>query len=475
MRIHGSSTSPSSLSSSVRPRGGWWLLPALLAVGSAAAQVPDGYVVFGSFQGTTGTNGLFFAHPRDPQSAWIPVTNLPAALGFDPLGRRGVAAVLRRPDGTLLAGERSPIGTSVDVHLLRLSGASVTFAQLFSVGTSANVGEIPQLGLLPDGRVVVAATDLTAGSPLAQFQTSQFNWEGIGILDVASGGVVPIAIPNLNQFPGVINGIAVSADGQTIYVGNWVSATSGDLWSVPVSGGAATQIATFPSGPSNVAVDLDGSVLVTTLNGPPNLFRVAAAPPHAVTVIPTTHGPMNAVEVETVTGNYFVATANAGVPVRSLLWMTPTGSQETVLQSPNLATISAIAHNPDPEAYGAAATGLSDYRWLLAPNAGGLPEVGNAGFSLTMNAAPTEPLLAFFFLSTGTVTGITFQSLPIHIDFGNLVLDRLLISAGGPVTVPLGIPNDNGLRGIAVFGQILMQEVTTQAGAASPGVEITVL
>jgi hypothetical protein len=178
------------------------------------AQVPDGYFVFGSFQGTAGPNGIFFAHPRDPLAPIIDVTNLPPALAYDASGRRGAACLLyRSTDGALIAGERSPPGTSVDLHVLQLQGSAVVSAQLFSMGTSVGAGEIPQCALLPDGKIVVAATDLTANSPLAQFLTQQYNWEGIGILDTKSGGVTPIAIPNLNQFPGVISGLAVSPDG----------------------------------------------------------------------------------------------------------------------------------------------------------------------------------------------------------------------------------------------------------------------
>ncbi len=447
--------------------------PGLFAA-SLAAQVPDGYLVFGSFQGAAGQNGLFFAHPRDPLSAWIPVTNLPPALAYDPLGRRGAACVVRRSDGMLLVGERAPAGTSVDVHLLRLRGADVTFAQLFSVGTSFNVGEIPQLALLPDGRVVVAATDL-AGGPLAQYQTAQYHGEGVGILDPDSGGVVPIPIANLNQFPGVINGMAVSPDGATVYIGNYVSTVSGDLWAVPISGGTAVPIATLPSGASNVSVDRDGTVLVTTLNGPPNLFRVAPQPPYAVTPVATTTGPLNAIAVEPTTGNYLLATANAGVPPRSLAWMTPDGSQENVLLSPNLATIAGLDVNPDPESYGAATPGLSDYGWRLRPNPGGLPAAGNMGFSLTMDAAAGEPLFAFLFVSLRPAAGLRFLGLDIHVDFTQLVVDAFQVTLGGPATFPLPIPADPSLRGVAVYGQVLLQEAGSQQAAASPGVEITVL
>ncbi|MGE3175316.1 MAG: hypothetical protein AB7O97_22015 [Planctomycetota bacterium] len=450
------------------------LLALLCLTTAALAQVPDGWCVFGSFQGTAGQNGLFFAHPRDPQAAWIEVTGLPAALAYDPAGRRGVASVVRRSDGALVCGERAPQGTSVDVHVLRLSGNAVTFAQLFSVGTSANVGEIPQLAVLPDGRIVVAATDLAAGGPLAQFQTAQYNWEGIGILDPDSGGVVPIAIPNLNQFPGVINGLAVDPTGTTIYVGNYVSTVAGDVWAVPVAGGLATQLAILPSPPSNLAVDLDGSVLVTALNGPPNLFRIEPQAPFAVTPLATASGPLNAIAVETVTGGRFLATANGGVPVRSLYWM-GTDGQEHLLQSPDLATIAALDHNPNPEPYGTGLPGASGYAWQLRPNAGGLPEVGNAGFSLTMDAAQAEPLVSLFVLGLDALAGTVVSGMPVLVDPATVVQTELRVTPGGALTWALPIPVDPALRGLPLRAQALLYELNQSGYAASPGVEFTVL
>ena len=77
----------------------------------------------------------------------------------------------------------------------------------------------------------------------------------IGILDPDSGGVTPIAIANLNQFPGVINGMAVDEASQIAYVGNYISAVAGDLWAVPLAGGTATQVATLPAGLCGVLLD----------------------------------------------------------------------------------------------------------------------------------------------------------------------------------------------------------------------------
>lgn len=462
-------TAPRVRSFAVLPR---LLAAALLASAPLAAQVPDGWVVFGSFQGVAGRNGIFFAHPRDGASPWIEVTGLSPALAYDPSGRRGASSVLRRPDGALVVGERAPAGTSVDVHVLRLSGAAVVHAQLFSAGTSASAGEIPQCALLPDGRIAVAATDLTAGGPLAQFQTAQYHWEGIGILDPESGAVVPIAIPNLSQLPGVINGMAASADGATLYVGNYVSTVAGDLWAVPVAGGAATQVATLPAGASNVAVDLDGTVLVATLNGPPNLFRYDPVS-GATTPVATASGPLNALAVETVTGNAFLATANAGVPARSLVWMTPSGV-ETLLVSPSLATISGVDLNPNPESYGAGTAGTAEYGWRLRPNPGGLPVAGNASFALAVRA--NRPMTALAMLLIG------FDRQPVPLVVEGL---SILVAPGTSVSAlhtfqdervfPLPIPADPWFVGLAVRAQTLFLEQPAGTLAASPGVEFTVL
>ncbi len=447
------------------------LVPLLLAA-AAAAQVPDGYIVWGSFQGSAGVNGIYFSHPRDTAFAPIPVTGLSPALAYDPQGRRGAAALLRRPsDGALIVGERAPQGTSVDVHVLTLRGADVVHAQLFSVGTSANVGEIPQLALLPDERIVVAATDLAAGGPLAQFLTAGYHYEGIGILDTKSGGVVPVPIANLNQFPGVINALAVSRDGQTIYVGNYISVGSGDLWSVPVTGGTATMVASLPFGASNLAVDLDGTVLVTTLNGPANLFRYDPAT-QTTTAVTTASGPLNAIAVERATGNYLLATANAGVPSRALLWMDGNGVEHNLI-SPNMATISCLDGNPNPEAYGEGTSGVLAYDWQLAPNPGGLPEVGNLGFSLTMAASQSTTAPAMFVMSLAKAPPTTLFGLQVLVDLAvtSLTFTTLVDTAA----LPFPIPPVAALTGMELFAQGFVVENGGGSFAASPGVAFTIL
>lgn len=448
---------------------------ASLAAVPLTAQVPDGWMVFGSFMATTLTNGqcgIFFAHPRDGLQPVIAVQGLPPALGFDPAGRRGSACVAyRSSDGTLIAGERAPAGTSVDLHVMRLSGDTVVFDQLFSVGTSWSVGEIPQCGLLSDGRIVVAATDLTAGGPLAQFLTAQYHWQGLGIVDTVSGSVTPIQVANLSSFPGVINGLAVAKDEQTVYVGNWISATSGDLWAVPIQGGTATQVAQLPFGASNVAIDLDGTVLVSTLNGPDNLFRYDPVA-NTTTPIPTGTGPLNAVYVEPTTGYYLTATASAAQQGRSLFWMSPVGTPQ-LLVAPNLQTISGISANPNPEPYGASTPGSVDYRWALSPNPGGMPLVGNSAFSLTVESVGPMNGFALMTVSLAKTAPTTQFGITTHVDFGAAV--TRFVPLFDVATMPLAIPNDPNFIGLQIFGQTYVSELATGQLAATPGVELTIL
>jgi hypothetical protein len=449
------------------------MLPFLITAG-LAAQVPDGWYVWCSFQGTAGQCGVFFSHPRDPNEPFVAVTGLSEDLAYDPAGKQGASCVIRRAaDDALLIGERAPVGHSVDLHVLTLRGNDVIRAALFSMGTSAGAGEIPQCALLPDGTVLVAATDLSGG-PLAVQQTSQYNKQGIGILNPKSGSITVVPVTTPNPFPGVINGLAASPDGKTAYVGNYVSTTGGDLWSVALpAGGDATQIATFPCGVSHVAVEADGSILVTALNGPPNLFRVHPVT-HQVTIVPTTIGPLNAIAIERATGNYAIASANAGVPARSLFYMTPAG-QSVLLASPNRATISGVDVNHDPEPFADGSPGGATYTWFTAPNAGGLPETGNASFGIELRASPAFAGPPFVLLGTARATppwsvlGVT-----LHVDPYSIWATFMPVPQGSVAKVALPVPNVNGLRGLSLYGQALVLEGATQL-AASPGIRITIL
>lgn len=440
---------------------------------SAFAQIPDGYYAWCSFQGTAGQTGVFFQHPRDAGPP-IVVTGLNPDLLWVPGGRQGASCIAIRPsDGALVVGERAEQGHSVDLHLMRLRGSDVAYDQLISMGTGGRAGEIPQCAFLPDERIVVAATDLTQG-PLALLLTQSYGYEGVGIVDPVGGNVTPVPITNGQALAqGVFNGLTVSADGTMCYIANYVTSQQGEVWSLPLpAGGQATLIATVPAGVSNLGWDGQGNLLIAALNGPPNLWRVDLSTMQ-MTTVPTTIGPLNAVGLESVTGNLAVVTANAGTPPRSVFWMENDGT-EHLLASPNMATISGIDVAPNPRVYGTATQGQCTYVWKTAPNPGGLPLVGNTSFSLTIESSlPVGAYLGAVVVALAPATQpTTIAGVELLFDPAS-VATTINLSPQQTMTMPLPVPNDPNLVG----GRLFLQTLFGEPGglAASAGLRVTIL
>jgi hypothetical protein len=304
--------------------------------------------------------------------------------------------------------------------------------------------------------VVVAASGLAAGSPLAQALTAQYQWEGLGIVDTDGGSVTPIPVANLAQIAGVLNGLAVSRDGGTVWFCTWITNTSGALWSVPVGGGTAAQLCTMPGGPASVSIDNDGTLVMPTLNGNlgTNVFRYDTATT-ALTPITTTAGPLNCLAVETVTGNWIVATRETGTPARSLFWMTPSGTQ-TLLQSPNLATITGIDVHPDPEVVAEGTPRTFHYDWQLAPNPGGLPLLGSP-FSLTVHSDASASGAALFLLGFRRLnTPLDVLGVQVHVDPAASATRFFWFQDQATLSLP--IPNSISLRGLRLYAQTVHDE-----------------
>jgi hypothetical protein len=438
---------------------------------TAVAQVPDGYYVFTTF-GTAGRQGVFLQHPRNPDAP-IPIEGLNPDLAWNPTGRAGGSCVqIRASDGALLVGERAEVGNSVDLHVIRLDGTRVVFDQLFSAGTAGRAGEIPQLAELPDGRILIAATDLTAG-PLANVPTNSYGLEGIGIVDPIGGGVTPVPITNPAVFQsGVFNALTASPDGQTAYIGNYVSTTVGEVWALPIpAGGNATLIATVTP-VSHLGFDLDGNLMIVTLNGPPNVWKHDFAT-NTTSPVTTTIGPLNAIGLETVTGNFAIATANGGVPPRSLLWVEPDGTDHLIV-SPNFATISGVDVRHNPRVFGDSAASANGYAWRVRPNPGGLPLIGSSQFSLTLDPpTPTQADLGVALIATAPASApIPMLGVELLLD-PNQLLASVVLSASGTQTLALPIPADSSLAGVALFFQGL--HLDGPAFTATAGLRVTLL
>jgi hypothetical protein len=332
------------------------------------------------------------------------------------------------------------------------------------------------MGLLPDGRVVVAATDVAAG-PLSLYKTTSYGYQGVGIVDTTSGAVTVVPITNSASIVDVFNGLAVAPDAQSVFVGTYVSATQGDIYQIPLpGGGTAKLVATVPAGLSNMAFDNDGHLWVTTLSTTAALFKVDLATGKA-TQVPQLNGSLNGIASESPTGNFAVVSGSGGSPSRSVFWMQPNGT-DTLLTIPGLSTPSGITVHLNPGRFGTGtATASSTYDWVLAPNPGGLPEVGNGKFSLTVEqkgslipASTTVSAICF----RGLTTPIQLLAADIWVDLSSLLLTQFHAPAFSH-QIALPIPNNPVFTGVQLFVQTLHQEPIGTAVGASPAVSFTIL
>lgn len=441
------------------------LVAVALSLSPLTAQIPQGHYVFSTF-GATGDRGVFHAHPRSAGQP-TPITGLAGDLVITD----GASIFHRVSDGAVLVGERSPIGASVDLHVIELGGDRVLRDASFSVGTGGSCcGEIPQFGLLPDGRVVIAATDIAAG-PLSMYLTTSYGYQGVGILDTVSGLVTPVPITNGAAIVDVFNGMAIAPDASAVYLGCW-GANQGQIWHLPLpAGGTATLVATLPVGLSNMAFDGSGTLWCTTLDPMRPLFRVDVGA-GSFTAVTTGAGALNAIDLETVTGNFGLVSSSQGTPGKSIFWLEPNGNEHP-LSSPGLATPSGISVHANPAQFGDPAA--HDWHWSLAPNAGGLPLVGNGAFSLTVReSSPQLPTLAIAMLATGRrAQPLMLLGAEILLD-ANRLLHSTVIAPLPSVTIPLGIPNNPALAGVALYLQTLHMDGNGTL-TSSRGVAMTIL
>lgn len=436
---------------------------ALLTATGLAAQVPQGHIVFSTF-GNAGQRGLFLSHPVHPGT--------PRAIHglYGDLAITGVSCVAYRPnDGAIICGERAQVNSSVDVHVIELKGTDVYRDSSFSLGTGGSCcGEIPQLAVLADGRIVVAATDLAAG-PLAMYQTTSYGIQGLGIVDTSSGKITPIPISNGASIVDVFNGLAVAPDESAVFVGTYVSSVQGDIYRIPLpGGGAATKVATVPAGLSNICFDLDGSLLVTTLAPNQSLYRVDVSNGQ-VAQIANQLGTLNGLAVEAATASLLIVSSSGGTPSRSLHRVDGATGNTILLSNPGLATPSGIDLYPNPHRFAPAQHGADTYEWVLAPNPGGLPLVGNSGFSLTLQRSTTTvPTVQLLALSAGRLAQ------PLQIGQAQIWLDPAkLIAVGSHGASPqiqwaLPVPNNTALVGIQLFAQSLHEEVGGRLASSAP-------
>jgi len=471
------------------------LLFALLASGAGlSAQVPENAVVVATGQvpklnpGATGKSGLFYVSlptATSPGGTITTLTGLPSELTVDPNKPGGATSVVRRHrDGTLFVGDMATNGGPIHVHILKMNGAHVTTMRKVVLGqgpAAPNAARpVGGLALLPDGRVLVAAGNLVSG-PMA-------GWK-IAILDDRP------AVPTLTRivpaaamtYP-VIFGVAVSPDGSTAYALNhsWApfSYYPAVLYAVDLTR-SDYPVAVLHTWPNHVvtklAVDRDGAIHAAGGQLPssnpfnPSIFKIVYDKLKKTVKVTKFDGltkvALTGIALERANGRFVLVSNSFPNYTKSVddfsVLTTDSSGKLSVLTGPPAGGWGSpmdVAINDAFEPYGH--TRDEQRHWFAEfPNPGGLPEVGNANFSVTMqsNGNPTLSRLLIGLAPTNTmVAGV-----------------RLLVEPVVVLGVPkptyewkFPIPNHPVYRGLKVY----MQGAHYEAGkwGVSRGLEVVI-
>jgi hypothetical protein len=473
----------------------------LILAGPGTGQVPAGWIVTANFQwivpvpfwnplGIPGNGGLFMIHPTT--GARVAITGLPPSItGAGASGPRGACSVLIAPGGgALIVGDNAPTGSEVSLHIITLAGtaaAGITTYPLGTAGGTLPVGQVAQMALLPSGDILVAVTNLTSPGPLAGTT--------LGIVRPslppgAPGSVLPV--PLTVSLTGFMNALAVDPVNPTApvaYFGMFQSPSGSQstifritlpavgpppapvtpAW-VSTLGGAGNTV-----GLTNLSWDAGaGRLWVSAFNAPPNLNRVDPATGGFVQV-PAGLGQLNAVAHEDVTGSAIVASALPSTSPYSVFRVNSAGASTLLAPAPagGWGQLSGIAVNPVLVNYGVGTPGNATFNWSVQPNPGGLPAIGNAGFTLTITSAGI-PAPGFFALSLGPAAMIGYGGWGGTLLVNPLLLPVLPLPHSG--TIPLGLPNDPALIGVTGYIQSFHSDPGAPQGvAATDGLQVTVL
>jgi hypothetical protein len=469
---------------------------ASLLAAAATAQAPDGWLLVSSFRwfgnhpcSVAGPAGLHYLDPRT--GAMQPVTGLPADVAGTVPGStlfHGADFVLRIPDTDLLLASAwgdATVGQQMGMYVMRMRGSAVAATTRHDLGVVApaavNGGGLAQAQALRDGRAL-CVVDPTCFHPAWPLSATM-----LAVVDpfAPPGSTNAVSlVPSTPLPPGNPNALALDERQGLVWVGVYVPGIAGfdgsRIYSVPWPlGGAPVLQFSFPGVlVTALALDNSGALLVAgwdLATGAASLRRIgpAASVPFAQLAGLLY---LENVRLDPVTGDLYLIAAPA-CGTRAVYRLSPGDPAAGVLAQIGVGpaggwgVASGLDLDPDPEAYGQR-SGLSplDVQWALAPNAGGLPLVGNMAFGLEL-AAPSVPTLA------GVVLGFARTSTPLAFPPVQMLVvpavGQLLVPAP-LMPVPLGIPNNPALRGLSLFGQGIWLDPGALWGATA-GVHLTVL
>jgi len=459
----------------------------------AAAQVPEGSAIVGTYSGpiSSGASGLFMVPLAG--GPILPVTGLPPELQQVGGGsyQQGVGSVgYRTEDGAIVVGTvgsaASPMGGAIELFLLHLNGSAVDPARTRQIllGTTGNVGGA-LVQPLPDGRILVTASD--AGGALT---TGPMANHLFAIVDVSA----PVPAFTLLPTPpgsGVGGGMTVDPTGQFVYyllttnIGSAVNRVA-NLHRWDLVNNAHCVIANWPGEwAKGVFCDDDGTVYVSANDGTAVTHIMHAVHPDgcnsAVVTSQTSSLPLAAaaLALDRASGRFVVQTAGwaPGFPstwFNSLSLVDATTGAVTVIASPPAGgwglMSASVAVNNAIDSYGPRSDGQNHYWFENFANPGGQPTIGNSGFSLTMRALPNAPVLSFLALSLGRGS-MTIAGVEVLVDVSSAVTQ--FIVPGLSVPYSWSIPNDPAFSGLEITAQSIHLEANNGLGA-SRGLTFTI-
>jgi hypothetical protein len=327
----------------------------------------------------------------------------------------------------------------VDVHWIRLQGAAVAQdVRIPLAPRRGSTGSVNQIQLLDNGDAIAAIAELAA----------------------PFDPMTPVA--------GVASALAVDRAGRTAYI-----AVAQAVYAVPIpAGGAPVLLGWLIGGANGLDVDADGNLIaavVDTLQGKSLIVRVDLGT-WTSTVLGTTPNNHNGLVYERATG-FFVYATNGLSATPACYWMDAAG-RSTVLATSLPGVPSSVSIRHDPQPYGRPTPGSSRYAWQAWPSPGGLPQIGNAGFGLHVEAVPGPG-------GPGVVLAAAAEGYAVVLGAEVWLAPATLVSFGGILpgrTLALPLPAIPTLIGQSVFFQSVHPDPGAPAGlAATEGLRVTLL
>lgn len=402
------------------------------------AQVPAGWAATASFSTSLGTGGIAFIHPSSPGTFQL-VTGLPPELITTGATLSGANSIAALADGSVVV---SATQTST-LHRLTFSGNQVVNATQTSFSPS---GSVAQLVPLSDGRVLFGAGAGSAGVVVGTLNPN-------GALTIFPTPGIPSTIPGSL---GTLNAIAVDRAETTAYIG--ISGSPREIWSLPLSGGGGPNLILPALGFSifNMDVEANGNLIVATGG---SLRRVNPTTGAVTTLSTPGATAFNAIAVDRLTGDFVVGT---GLQNRRFYRVSSTGAVTTLVTANTLGLglPSGVSLRPAIEVVGAGTPGASSYDWLLDPNPGGAPVLGNAAFSLTLSASPACTTGLLFISALPAAAPIPVAGALLYVDPATLIGVPLPLPCTPTITVGFPLPATPSLAGVPAI---------VQAGFLEPG------